>query len=273
MSESNNQTPPVNDKPSGDQPSGDESAKAQFDDKSTDTKTTDNPSTDKPVDTKSEDKPVDTKSEDKPEGDKPASTPVKPIPAAEPSPTTVDAKDAVLKTSPVTVTRAKPVPARPSVPVTSIQATQAKKHLDTLNELLQTYHSQLSVKPGTTRSFQVAAKTLGSVIVRMLNTPTNDMMTAMWGFFVEHKNDILQESAALQGIEALDTTTRMRVELTYTLFRQAVNGVDVGNPKKVNMAIVQSRLKCPQLIPFLQAKANVVSTLAAQKAAGTTAKK
>ena len=119
----------------------------------------------------------------------------------------------------------------------------------------------------------VAAKTLGSVIVRMLNTPTNDMMTAMWGFFVEHKNDILQESAALQGIEALDTTTRMRVELTYTLFRQAVNGVDVGNPKNVNMAFVQSRLKCPQLIPFLQAKANVVSTLAAQKAAGTTAKK
>jgi hypothetical protein len=139
------------------------------------------------------------------------------------------------------------------------------KHVAITHEMLETYKKYMSQQVGTIKTFQAAATTLSSIITRMLANPNPELMNVVWDFFVEHKTGILLESTALRGVDVLDPSTRFKTEIVYTLFRHAVNGIDVGDSKLIDLQTVQSRLKCPPLIPFLQDKAKTVSATAAQK--------
>jgi hypothetical protein len=205
-----------------------------------------------------------------------------PTPTPTPSPTPTPVVAPVSKVEP----KAAAIPAATATPVAAVvsptpivAATPAKtapltlmqQHVALVTEQLANYNKWLTVPVATTKSYQAAAKSLANVVARMLANPAPSLFTVVWNFFVAHKTDILAEGMALRGVEVLDTSTRFKVEIVYTLFRQAVQGKNVGNPKTTNMSIVQSRLKCPTLVTFLVAKAQMVATMAAQSTTATPA--
>ena len=170
-----------------------------------------------------------------------------PTPAPTPAPTTAPVVEPVSTEAPVV----EPAPAPTTAPV-----SQA---VSILVELLDNYRGYLTRRSGAKADFSDAAKTLGNIVARLLATPTPEVFQVVWDFFVAHKNDVMQEGAALQGIAALDMQTRFRTEIVYTLFRHAVNGVDIGDASKIRPDILQSRLKCAPLVMFLQEQARIVN--------------
>ena len=175
----------------------------------------------------------------------PPPPPTKPVP----EPATVPVKPAAAVVPPVVT---------PPAPVVVAPAPDAQEKAVVV-ELLATYKTYLTTRNANAVAFQNAAKTLANIVARILRTPTDNVLNVVWDFFVANKNGILQEGCALQGIEVLDPQTRFRTEIVYTLFRLAVNGVNVGDSKTINLQTVQSRLKSQALILFLQKKSAVVA--------------
>lgn len=160
---------------------------------------------------------------------------------------------------------AKPAPAAvetpaapPPAPVVVVPAPDAQEKAVVI-ELLATYKTYLTTRNANATAFQNAAKTLSNIVARILRTPTDNVLSVVWDFFVANKTGILQENCALQGAEVLDPQTRFRTEIVYTLFRMATNGIDIGNSKTVNLQTVQSRLRSQALVLFLQRKAVTVT--------------
>jgi hypothetical protein len=131
--------------------------------------------------------------------------------------------------------------------------------LSIINELLANYKNYLT-GPGNARAdYTDAAKTLANIVARILQTPTQDVLEAVWAFFVANKDGVLQEGSALRGVTALDAKTRAKTETVYLLFRLAIKGIDVGNAARVRVDMVSATLKSPTLVLFLQAQAKIVA--------------
>jgi hypothetical protein len=154
---------------------------------------------------------------------------------------------------------AKPVVIPPVVTAAPAPAQTPSRAAAVVTELLGAYKTFLTGTNGTPAAFRNAALTLGNIVARLLQTPTDEVLTVVWDFFVANKNGVLIESAALQGIDALDLQSRQKTEFVYILFRQAVNGIDVGDVKRVRSDLVQAKLNSPKLILFLQEKARLVA--------------
>lgn len=162
--------------------------------------------------------------------------------------------------TPSTVVK-EPVPVVPVHTVVSNQtsAPSISQEANIVTELLTRYKTYLSTNNPSTTTFKNAAMTFANVVERILRTPTQDVMLAVWNFFVDNKNGVLLENTALQGVDSLAVQTRFRAEIVYTLFRLSVTGVDIGNQKRFDLSLIQSRLKCNALILFLQAQAQNVT--------------
>ena len=152
------------------------------------------------------------------------------------------------------VSESSQVPPVVITPVVSLAASA-------ISELLISYKGYLSNRTTSRTGFQNAALTLSNIVDRILATPTTEVFTVMWDFFVANKTGVLSESIALQGIDVLNKAPRFRTEIIYTLFRMAVNGKNVGDAAKINTAMIQSRLKCSALILFLQDQAAKITTI------------
>lgn len=187
----------------------------------------------------------------------PPSPPIPPAPKPTPTP-------AVPTTQTPAAVSTQPAPKIPPVvPHTQRPTATPDQEAQIVAELLVSYKRFLSTPNATPVSFKNAAKTFSNITQRLLKSPTPAVLLEVWNFFVANKSGILQESCALQGVDSLDVQSRFRMELVYTLFRMAVNGVDVGDPTKVSATVIQTRLKCSALIVFLQDQAKVVAAVAA----------
>ena len=121
-----------------------------------------------------------------------------------------------------------------------------------VGELLDSYKTILLTRGATPTMIKTASATFANVMARALRDRGDEVFGVIWKFFVDNKDTVCQESVALQGVDSLDNPTRFKVEIFYTLFRKAVLGVDVTNPKLVSIDLVRSRLNCPPLLTYLQ---------------------
>lgn len=187
----------------------------------------------------------------------PQVTPAVVIPESQPHPTPTVVSEAVLSQPNV----AKPpiVPEQQASSDNSRPSGVTVQIVSVVTEHLANYRTYLSALNPTTKSLRGAAATLATVVKIALKTPTPEVLEIIWDFFVANKTGVLQERSALQGVESLDKPTRAKVEIFYTLVRQAVNGVDVGSQTNVRLDVTQASLQCPQLLVFLQQKAKTVA--------------
>jgi len=193
-------------------------------------------------------------------------SPTTPPPQATGAPATPSPPPAPPKPAPVEPPR--PAAAQPPAPPKKEAAPAPKvaehdksisQSVSILIERLDAYKTIMTGQSVSDSGFKAAALDLANVVQRVLREPTEEILNTVWDFFVANKDGVCQESIALQGINVLDPQTRFRVEIVYTLFRKAVNGVDVSDKKLVNTDLVRSRLNCPSLFVFLQQKAARVS--------------
>lgn len=139
---------------------------------------------------------------------------------------------------------------------TQIINPQTTRSASIVAELLADYKNILNQKIVSAKQHQDAAKLLGTVITQLYASPTNLVFAEVWNFFSDttNKNTFLRESAALGGVDVLAMSLRSRVELVYTLFRKAVQGVDVST---LNQDTLNNLVRLPQLIAYLSNKVNV----------------
>lgn len=132
------------------------------------------------------------------------------------------------------------------------------RQLAIVNEMLVNYKKLLSAKITNAKLFQSAATDFAGVMTRVLNTPTPEILDAVWNFFVENAKGILQENIALSGVEVLATGVRQRTELAYTLFRKATTGVDISDTTVIRESALKTMLKSPKVVAYLVEKAKTV---------------
>lgn len=154
------------------------------------------------------------------------------------------------------------VPAELVVPVDPAVARKdvfEKQQLSAITEQLDHYEKLLSAKTITQVGFHTAAATLSQIIERTLITPTPVILDTLWNFFNKHKDGIFQQRVALSGVESLRRNLRGRIEIAYTLLRQASDGVDVGDPRKINATLLQTNTIPAVFIVYLQGKSRAIA--------------
>lgn len=140
-------------------------------------------------------------------------------------------------------------------------APQPRAEVAIVAERLANYKAILMSRGNTEPKLKIAASELASVVRQILADPSDDVLTVVWTFFIENADGVCQDMVALQGTNQLDVQMRFKVDLVYTLFRKAVTGLDVSNPKVVQADLVRSRLNCPGLLLYLQRKARGVVSM------------
>ena len=124
-----------------------------------------------------------------------------------------------------------------------------------LTALLANYTNALSVPTVTLTNLTNAGYAWTAITNFVLATPDQDVFGMMWVYFLSNESGILQESVVTQCFNTMDTTTRTRCELFYSLFQIASDGIDVLTASFGGVPITTSTLSAPALIAFLRSNA------------------
>lgn len=124
-----------------------------------------------------------------------------------------------------------------------------------VTQLLSDYKDFVTGSVVTASDYQNATRVLSCVFNTILAEPTPTALTAIWNFFVENQNGVLQENIALYGVGVLNQNDRAVYNLIYTMFRQATNGLQ---PAMLGTALA-ILVRAPILVEFLREEAILIT--------------
>ncbi len=147
------------------------------------------------------------------------------------------------------------IPAAPLDPEVERKRRFIATEINIITEQFTAYEKLLSTPQISKQGVDSAMIMFSQIVARVIANPITESLDLVWDFFIKHKNDLMREGMALAGAPSLPRQLQGKVETLYTLFRQATNGIDVGDPKKVNQNVVKSHIPNPPIVIYLQGRA------------------